>query len=139
MNGSVLLDTHAVIWLAAGDPKLSRPARQLAERAANDGRLLISVISVWEIALLESKQKIALDTDCQQWIDRFLAKPGVRFVPLSPEIAVQSTRLPEGPHGDPADRILIATARGLRATLLTADARILAYAAKGHLAAFCAS
>jgi PIN domain nuclease of toxin-antitoxin system len=129
----LLLDTHALIWLMEGTTRLSRRARQLAETAAKDGMLRVSTISLWEIATLESKGRISFDRDCQTWINEMLASPGLHPVPLTPEIAVQSTRLPGMLHGDPADRILIATARVLGATLLTADAKILAYAKAGYL------
>ena len=133
MKAPLLLDTHALIWLMEGAARLSRTARQLAEEAAKDGLLRVSAISLWEIATLESKGRISFDRDCQTWINEMLASPGLHLVPLTPEIAVQSTRLPGGIHGDPADRILIATARVLNATLLTADTKICAYAKSGYL------
>ena len=133
MKAPLLLDTHALIWLMEGVPLLSRTARKLAEEAANDGLLRVLAISLWEIATLESKGRISFDRDCQTWINEMLAAPGQHLVPLTPEIAVQSTRLPGAFHGDPADRILIATARVLNATLLTADAKIRDYAKAGYL------
>ena len=133
MKAPLLLDTHALIWLMEGLSRLSRKARQLAEDAAKDGLLRVSAISLWEIATLESKGRISFDRDCQTWINEMLASPGLHLVPLTPEIAVQSTRLPGTVHGDPADRILIATARVLNATLLTADTKIRDYAKAGYL------
>jgi PIN domain nuclease of toxin-antitoxin system len=127
------LDTHALVWLMEGAPLLSRAARKHAEDAANDGLLRVAAISLWEIATLESKGRISFDRDCQTWINEMLASPGLHLVPLTPEIAVQSTRLPGAVHGDPADRILIATARVINATLLTADTKIRVYARAGHL------
>lgn len=139
MKAPLLLDTHALLWLMEGVPILSRAARKLADDAAKDGLLRVSAISLWEIATLESKGRISFDRDCQTWIDEMLAAPGLHLVPLSPEIAVQSTRLPGNVHGDPADRILIATARVLNATLLTADAKIRNYAKAGYLSVVRAS
>ena len=133
MNAPLLLDTHVIVWLMEGIARLSRTARQRIEEAANEGLLRVSAISVWEIASLESKARLRFDRDCQTWINEMLSSPGLRLVPLTPDIAVQSTRLPGLVHGDPADRILMATARVLNATLLTADARIRAYARDGHL------
>ena len=133
MKAPLLLDTHTLIWLMEGASRLSRTARKLAEEAAKDGVLRVSAISLWEIATLESKGRISFDRDCQTWINEMLASPGLHLVPLTPEMAVQSTRLPGTLHGDPADRILIATARVLNATLLTADDKILAYAKAGYL------
>lgn len=139
MKAPLLLDTHALVWLMEGLNLLSRPARGLAEEAAADGLLRVSAISVWEIATLESKGRLTFCKDCQSWTDEMLATPGLQLVPLTPEIAVQSTRLPGSIHGDPADRILVATARVVRATLLSADAKLLAYAQAGHLTAVSAS
>jgi PIN domain nuclease of toxin-antitoxin system len=68
------------------------------------------------------------------WVEAGLKAPGVHFVPMSPHIAIGSTRLPDEPHGDPADRILMATARAVGARLVTCDRSILDYAARGHLA-----
>jgi len=133
VKAPLLLDTHTLIWLMEGASRLSRTARKLAEEAAKDGVLRVSAISLWEIATLESKGRLSFDRDCQTWINEMLASPGLHLVPLTPEIAVQSTRLPGTIHGDPADRILIATARVLNATLLTADDKILAYAKAGYL------
>jgi len=133
VKAPLLLDTHPLIWLMEGTSRLSRTARKLAEEAAKDGVLRVSAISLWEIATLESKGRISFDRDCQTWVNEMLASPGLHLVPLTPEIAVQSTRLPGTLHGDPADRILIATARILNATLLTADDKILAYAKAGYL------
>ena len=135
MKAPLVLDTHTLVWLMEGSSRLSRSARNLAEDAARDGLLRVSAISLWEIATLESKNRLFFGRDCQTWIDDMLATPGLQLVPLTPEIAVQSTRLPGAIHGDPADRILVATARVTQATLLTADAKILAYAQSGHVAA----
>jgi PIN domain nuclease of toxin-antitoxin system len=133
------LDTHALIWLMEGVPLLSRAARKLADEAAADGLLRVSAITIWEIATLESKGRISFDRDCQTWVSEMLTTPGLHLVPLMPEIAVQSTRLPGAVHGDPADRILIATARVLNATLMTADTKIGDYAKAGYLSVVRAS
>ncbi len=139
MKAPLLLDTHALIWLMEGVTLLSRTARRVAEEAANEGLLRVSAISLWEITTLESKGRISFDRDCQTWINEMLATPGLLLVPLTSEIAVQSTRLPGIFHGDPADRILIATARVLNATLLTSDAKIRDYAKAGYLSVVRAS
>ena len=95
--------------------------------------LPISVISVWELGLLESKGRIQLYAPCEQWVRDALAIPGLSLALLTPEIALPSSRLPEPFHGDPADRIIVATARALGARLVTRDTRIRAYARKRHL------
>jgi len=94
--------------------------------------LRLSVISVWEVALLESKQRLHLHMDCLEWVRRALETPGLSLVPLTPEITVESTRLPGNIHADPADRILVATARNLGARLMTRDQALLDYGRKRH-------
>jgi PIN domain nuclease of toxin-antitoxin system len=93
---------------------------------------LVSAITPWEIALLVSKNRLKLNRDVLVWLRDALEKPGITLVPLEPEIAVGCTRLPWEMHPDPADRILITTARHLGATLITADGVLLEFAGKGH-------
>jgi len=85
--------------------------------------------------MLEAKGRIRLSKDCLSWVHDALSSPGISLVPLTPEIAVESCRLPGTFHGDPADRILVATARLLGATLITRDTMILSYGRKNHVAA----
>jgi len=95
--------------------------------------LLLSVISVWEVGLLDSKGRLDLFTPCEQWVREALATPGLTLVPLTPEIAVLSTRLPGDFHSDPADRIIAATARITGARLATCDRKMIAYARQRHI------
>ena len=132
---AVLLDTHALVWLMSGNDRLGRQARQQIQHAAQEGTLYLSAISPWEIAMLVSKGRLVLEQDVGIWIQIALAQPGLRLEPLSPEIAVASTRLPGNLHADPADRIIVATARQLGATLITADNQLLEYAKYGHIKA----
>ena len=130
----LLLDTHYWIWLQAGTRRdLSHSVEKAIDDAAAAGNLLLSVISVWELGLLESKGRIELSAPCEQWVRDALAIPGLSLALLTPEIALASSRLPEPFHGDPADRIIVATARALGARLVTRDTRIRAYARKRHL------
>ena len=130
---AVLLDTHAFVWLVAGDERLGTKSRRLVRTAARDGGLYLSAISPWEIAMLVSKGRLVLEYDVGDWIRQALDLPGIRLLPLSPEIAVASTRLPGELHPDPADRIIVATARAHRATLVSADSRLIHYGVEGHL------
>jgi PIN domain nuclease of toxin-antitoxin system len=115
----ILLDTHAWIWWAAETPRrLSARARRAIADSPSVG---VSAISTWEIAMLVSKGRLELDRDVLVWIRQALALPRVTLVPLTPEIAVRSTRLGDGFQGNPADRILVATARELGAALVTRD------------------
>lgn len=130
---ALLLDTHVLIWLLAGNERLGSRARQSIQAAAQANVLYLSAISPWEIAVLVSKGRLVLEQDVGEWVQAALALPGIRLAPLSPEVAVASTRLPGDIHPDPADRIIAATARHLAATLVTADGLLLNYGAAGHL------
>ena len=132
-QGPILLDTHCWIWLQSGQlEKFSQGTVAHIQQAGAVGMLRVSVISVWEIALLESKGRIRINMDCLEWVRRALETPGLSLVPLTPEIAVESTRLPGNIHADPADRILVATARNLGARLMTRDQALLDYGRKRH-------
>jgi PIN domain nuclease of toxin-antitoxin system len=131
----LLLDTHALMWLMSDDPKLGTKAKEAIRSAYREKRARISAITPWEIALLVSKNRLNLGKDVLVWILEALEIPGVRLVPLEPEIAIASTRLPFEIHADPADRILVATARHLGATLVTADTALLEFAKQGHFVA----
>ena len=131
---ALLLDTHVWLWLMTGtEDKLSLTALDRIDQASRAGHLKVSAISVWEVAMLEARGRIKLNQDCLQWVRRALSQPGTELVPLSPEIAVSSTRLPADFHGDPADRILVATAREWSLTLVTQNAKILDYGARKYL------
>jgi PIN domain nuclease of toxin-antitoxin system len=131
----VLLDTHVLVWLLAGNPRLGTEARRLIREAAQADLLHLSAISPWEIAVLVQKGQLVLEQDVGEWVEAALALPGIRLAPLSPEVAVASARLPGDIHPDPADRIIAATARHLGACLMTADGLLLNYGAAGHLKA----
>jgi len=131
----LLLDTHYWIWLQSGDSnRFSAADLEAIEQASRDGNLLLSVISVWEVGMLEVKGRIHLRTSCEHWVAEALSTPGLVVVPLTPEIALESTRLPAPFHGDPADRIIAATARRSSARLLTKDRKLLTYGRRGHIA-----
>lgn len=127
----LLLDTHALVWLNFGEPMLGSKARAAIRVASRQQCLFASAITPWEIALLVSKKRIDLHRDVMEWVREALATPGLSLVPLEPEIAIASTRLPFNMHPDPADRILVATARHLGATLVTADRALLDISAHG--------
>jgi PIN domain nuclease of toxin-antitoxin system len=130
----LLIDTHVLLWLVEGCESLGSESRTVIDASARQSCLYVSAITPWEIGLLVSKGRLRIAADVMQWIRAALAKPGVRLAPLEPEIAVASTRLPWEMHADPADRILVATARHLGATLVTADRALLDFAGKGHFA-----
>lgn len=133
-GGPFVLDTHVWIWIMEGaKSELSAVTVSLIEEAGGAAALAVSAISVWEVAMLEAKRRITLSRSIDEWVNAALTAPGIRLVDLNPEIALESARLPGGPHGDPADRIIIATTRVLGARLITCDDRILAYGASGHI------
>lgn len=135
VQGDLLLDTHIWLWLNEGAPeRIARSAVAEINATADQARLLVSAMSVWEVAMLDSRGRIHLSFPVVEWVARALSAPGVRLLDFSPEIAIESTRLPGTPHGDPADRILMASARVSGARLATCDAAILAYARTGYLA-----
>jgi PIN domain nuclease of toxin-antitoxin system len=131
----LLLDTHVWIWLMEGViAELSASAITKLRAGSRAGRLMVSAISVWELAMLDAKRRITLSMDCSTWVERALAAPGIELVAISPTIAIQSTRLPGNLSGDPADGMLVATARAHGARLVTRDRRLIDYATGGHLA-----
>jgi PIN domain nuclease of toxin-antitoxin system len=129
----VLLDTHAWVWLLNGDPKLNPKAVKAIERSLSEEAVLLSAISPWEVAMLVSKGRLTLDRDVGEWVGTAVSIPGIRLEPISPEIAVASTRLPGNIHPDPADRLIAATVRHLGALLITDDQLLLDYGTAGHL------
>jgi PIN domain nuclease of toxin-antitoxin system len=135
----LLLDTHTLLWMVESHPRLGPEAAKLLNRAAREDRIAVSAITPWEIALLVSKKRIDLHQDPMEWLNATLSLSGVHLVPLEPEIAVASTRLPFEMHADPADRILVATARHVGATLVTADTALLEVSKKGYFRAIDAS
>ena len=124
---NLLLDTCAFLWDAGDKRKLSRKAARKISRAADDGRLLLSVISCWEVAKLVQKDKLRLALPIRDWLDRALSRESLELIDLTTEIAVESSELPGFFEGDPADQIIVATARTMDLTVVTADARILDY------------
>ena len=134
----ILLDTHALIWWAAGNHlRLSANALaaidqeiESAGRPGGSAGLLVSAISCWEVAMLVNRGRLALSLDVERWLALLASHPAVRLLGLDPAVAVAATRLPQPFHADPADRFLVAQARELGIPLLSADNKILSY---GHV------
>lgn len=133
MSERYLLDTHVWIWMQEGTAKLPSVVIRLIDDARRDSEVFVSAISAWEIALLEQAERIELSMPIGEWFDAAFTRGRLHLAPLSPGIAIESSRLPGDLHRDPADRILAATARIERLTLLTRDKRLLDYGRKGHL------
>lgn len=138
-SGGVLLDTCAVIWLANGD-RLHHQATEAIIAAGLTSGIFVSPISAWEVGLLaqpsrrDSPASEFLPTP-KAWFARVMTGPGIRPAPFTPDIAIDASYLPGDIHGDPADRMIVATARQLGIPVVTRDARILAYARRGHVVA----
>ncbi len=121
---TLLLDTHAVLWFTLEDPAMGKRSRSLAGQALEDGRLAVSSISFWEIALLVDKGRLQTDLPIPELRSQLL-DTGIAELPLTGEIALLSSTLDL--HPDPADRFIAATAILHQATLVTADTRLLAW------------
>src|SRR5262249_51259187 len=122
----ILLDTHIWVWWVFGDPQLTQSQRQHLQDNEATG-LGVSVISCWEVAKLVELGRLVLPCPIAQWMAQALAYPGIRLLDLIPQIAIESTQLPGTFHRDPADQMIVATARVHNIPLLTADAKILQY------------
>jgi PIN domain nuclease of toxin-antitoxin system len=122
----ILLDTHAWVWWVHGDARLSEEQRKMLDASAVEG-IGVSIISCWEVAKLVEYGRLKLPQDVAEWIAIALGYPGVRLLDLTPAIVVESTRLPKSFHKDPADQMIVATARIHNYPIATADEKILNY------------
>jgi PIN domain nuclease of toxin-antitoxin system len=123
----ILLDTHAWVWWVHGDARLSEEQRKMLDARIIEG-IGVSIISCWEVAKLVEYGRLRLPQDVAEWLEVALAYPGVRLLDLSSAIVVESTRLPQPFHNDPADQMIVGTARIHDSLLATADDKILNYA-----------
>ena len=123
----IVLDTGAWIWWVTDPSRLSRRARTVIETEEARQGLIVSAISVWEVAVKVALGKLELDRDVRSWISLASVYPGVIVHPLDAHDALESTLLPGRFHRDPADRILIALARRLGVPLVTSDRAIRRY------------
>lgn len=130
---NLLLDTHVFIWLMNGDSTLPTKIRKTIRESLLSANVYIQAISCWEIAMLESKKRIVLTKPCLDWIQTALTQSAIQIIPLSAEVSVESCQLPDGFHEDPADRIIVASARLHDLTLITRDKRIHAYSNKHYV------
>jgi PIN domain nuclease of toxin-antitoxin system len=120
-----LLDTHAWVWWIEGDRRLQRRVRETLDRLPREGRPYLSAISLWEVAMLVERGRVAFSVSLSEWLGAAAHPRTIRIVPISPDIAAQTAALPVSFHRDPADRLIVASCRVLGLPLLTRDARIL--------------
>lgn len=122
----LILDTHIWVWWNQNDPQLSLRQKNAIEDVRTQG-IGICTISLLEISRLVQRGRIVLPKPTQEWFDIALAQEGVILISITPEIAIGSVTLPDTFHKDPADRLIVATARAYDCPLVTADKEILAY------------
>ncbi|NTV53034.1 MAG: type II toxin-antitoxin system VapC family toxin [Candidatus Firestonebacteria bacterium] len=134
ISDKIILDTHIWLWLMEGEERLVRTHKLPAlEQAAANSRLIISVMTIWEISMLDVKKRIRLPMPIDAWVKEAISKTKVLVDQISLEVAIDSNNLPGDFHGDPADRLIVSTARLLDARLATADREILKYAKQGYV------
>lgn len=133
----VLLDTCAAIWLAHGDPLPAQAVEAIKLAAAMSAHVFVSPVSAWEVGMLGNppgaRPALRFLPDPKAWFAKVTVGPAICEAALTPGIAIDASQLPGNVHGDPADRLLIATARHLGLPLVTRDAKIIAYAGQGHV------
>jgi PIN domain nuclease of toxin-antitoxin system len=132
---ALLLDTHAAIWIAEDQSLASSAVEAIDAAYRADGTIFVSAITAWEIGLLVARNRLGLSARPERWFQQLLTIPGVRLADLSPDILIASSFLPGDPPRDPADRIILATARELGATLITRDRLLLRYSEAGQVSA----
>lgn len=137
MSQPLLFDTCALIWAAAfaGDDETLAVNQSLMRARDAGARVLVSPISAWEIGLLAAKNRLLLTMPPRTWLDRAMAAGGLHWSEMPVEVLLASSTLPGEPHGDPADRIILATAREFGLRIVTRDRKILEYALQGHVMA----
>ena len=129
----VLLDTHVIIWSLLKPEELTPETQKVIESAQAKDQLLISSISLWEIAMLKQKKRINIYEPTKIFLKSIVDIDGLTVVDISPDIAAESTILADNFHGDPADRIISATAVTTGAMLLTRDSQVLSWADLGNI------
>lgn len=124
----LILDTHVLLWWVNGSDSLSKVAEKAIRKTLSQGsEIIVSSITAWEVSMLIEKGRLTLSMDVESWFAEISQIDGVRFSPVDNEIAIKSTVLPGNFHKDPADRMIVATARKLAVPLVTADEKIRNY------------
>jgi len=130
----ILLDTHVFIWYVNGNEELRKPTRKIIDTAIQNNTLYLAAISLWEISMLDAKKRIILEMPCLEWLNHAIKEIRLQILPITPAIAIESCHLPGGFHEDPADRLIVATARVEGLALATRDTKILTYSQSKYLA-----
>jgi PIN domain nuclease of toxin-antitoxin system len=132
---SLLLDTCAAIWLTNADPISDEALDALRQTRDSGESVYVSPITAWEMGLLAARGRVNLLMTPQRWFERLLEAPGLRLSEMTPNVLIASSFLPGKLPGDPADRIIAATAREYGYKLVTRDRPLLEYAKQGHIQA----
>ena len=135
MKEFLLLDTNVVVWLTLEQEKLPSHIKQKIDLELQNGTVMISSITLWEIAMLAEKKRINIFEPLASFLQSIAEIKGLTVLEISPMIAAESVRLPDNFHGDPSDRIIVASALCNGGTLLTKDRKILDWAQMGHIKA----
>ncbi len=130
---SLVLDTHVWIWIINGDKTITSPVRQRIHSALKKSSVLVPVICLWELGMLWKKDRIQLQEPLLNWTRSALDKSGFTLAPMTDAIAIESSLLPGKFHNDPADCMIVATARSEKSILVTRDSRIIEYGKAGHV------
>lgn len=133
MNNPIVLDTHVLLWALLQPEELSEEIKNQINLAQENSQLFLSSISLWEIAMLKFKKRINIYEPINDFLESITNINGVSIKDITPETAAESILLMDNFHGDPADRIIVATAKCYGATLLTRDQKILDWASLGHI------
>jgi len=129
----LLLDTCAVIWIGSGETLKPKGIKAMDDAFDQNNPVSASPYSAWELGALAAKGRIKLPQPVGKWFQNFMHNGEIKLADLTPDILVASNFLPNPIHKDPADRIIIATAREYGMTILTRDQKILDYADHGHV------
>jgi len=136
MTLPILLDTCAAIWVTDNDPRLKPAAvAELTAAGQRGDPTYVSPITALEVATLARKRRFTSNLSPRVWFERLLQAPNLRLADMSPNVLLESQALPGGIHGDPADRIIAATAREYGYRVMTRDSALLDYAEEGYLMA----
>jgi PIN domain nuclease of toxin-antitoxin system len=135
MKTRLLLDTCAVIWIAREEPMATDAEAAIDASFADDLAVGVSPITAWELGLLERRGRLPATVSSRALFERFASTEGIQIEALPASILIDSSFLPGDFHNDPADRIIVATARASQMTVVTRDRAILDYARKGYVLA----
>jgi PIN domain nuclease of toxin-antitoxin system len=134
MSEGLLLDTCALIWLMEGEP-IKEASLEAIQSAADEDRLHVSLFSAWEVALLHGRSRRSFSAEPRAWFTLAIRRPGLNALPVTATILIDCHSLPGEFHKDPADRIIVATAREFQLKIVTRDQSMLGYAEQGFVEA----